>query len=397
MSNIDFISDFTVLDIETTGVNPHKDKIIEISAIRYRNNEEIAEFSTLVNPEMTIPKEITTLTGIRNEDVVCAPKIDRAIPQFIEFLNNDVVLGHNVRFDINFINTALAELDITSLENKIIDTLQISRKLLPNIENHQLGTIARHFGIVAENAHRALDDCKTTANIYLSLSKCEIPIKNDSFDISSLATNDNPIKGKRIYCLGTLALFSETDLNLLCERCGAVLSCEFLKTTDILLMAKNTYSKFLRGDYSEKMKKALALRDSAGLTIISESDFLKLFGVTIEKSICSSSKNKHINIKAIVSQSNDFDESHVFYQKICIITGTLSKMTRESALQKIVDKGGLIGNSVTKKTNYLIVAGDGLCSSVAGNKSTKQKKAEELQAQGCDIKILSEDDFYNLL
>lgn len=398
MSNINFVPDYTVLDIETTGINPHKDKIIEISAIRYRNNEETVQFSTLVNPEIAIPEEITTLTGIKNEDVSNAPKIDCVIPQLIEFLSSDIILGHNIHFDVNFINSASIERKLNSIENDTIDTLQISRKLLPSLKNHQLGTVAEYFNIPSENAHRALNDCRTTANIYFCLSKCEPnQFKETIFDINSLQTEENPIKGKKIYCLGTLTLLSEEDMKLLCEKCDAVWMEEFLKTTDFLVMAKNTYAKFLRAEYSVKMKKALALKEERGLTIISENDFLALFGIATEQPSCYTKKKKRLNVQEIISLSDDYDTDSPFYQKLCIITGTLSKMTRESALQEIVNRGGLIGNSVTKKTDYLIVARDGLCSSIEGNKSTKQKKAEELNAKGCKIKILSEDDFYKLL
>ena len=102
-SLIDFPSDYTIVDIETTGLSPQQCEIIEISALKIRNDKIKAKFSTLVKPEGLIGRFITKLTGITNLMVENAPKIDKVLPKFLEFAGNDCIIGHNVNFDINFI------------------------------------------------------------------------------------------------------------------------------------------------------------------------------------------------------------------------------------------------------------------------------------------------------
>lgn len=114
----------------------------------------------------------------------------------------------------------------------------------------------------------------------------------------------------------------------------------------------------------------------------------------------SSSKNKshsYVSAKDIVTTKDDFDETHPLYGKTCVFTGTLEKMSRKDAMQIVVDYGGLVGNSVTKKTNYLILGNNDYCSSIKDGKSSKQKKAEALKLSGNDIEIISESVFYDMI
>lgn len=106
---------------------------------------------------------------------------------------------------------------------------------------------------------------------------------------------------------------------------------------------------------------------------------------------------KWIDIKNIVSETNDFDETHPLYKKECVFTGTLEKMKRADAMQLVVNLGGLVAKGVTQKTNYLILGNYDYCSTIKDGKSTKQKKAEQLKLKGQDIEIISERAFYDML
>ena len=105
----------------------------------------------------------------------------------------------------------------------------------------------------------------------------------------------------------------------------------------------------------------------------------------------------NLSAKDIVTEKTDFDETHPLFGKTCVFTGTLEKMARKDAMQIVVDLGGLVGNSVTKKTNYLILGNNDYCSSIKGGKSSKQKKAESLKLAGNDIEIISENVFYDMI
>lgn len=161
---------YIVLDIETTGLSAD-DEIIEISAIKIKNNEVVNTFSSLVNPKQLISQKIISITGITNEMVQEAPDIKTILPQFIEFIGDNTLIGHNIKsFDIPFINRKCKKFSICTFENKLVDTLYLSKKQL-NLCNNSLDSIANHFNIVNENAHRALSDCYTTWKCYIRLTE----------------------------------------------------------------------------------------------------------------------------------------------------------------------------------------------------------------------------------
>lgn len=160
----EFTKDYVVIDIETTGFNPKKDKILEVAGIKVRDNEIIDTFQSFINAGVRVPSHITKLTGIKQNMVDTAPDACLVIRDFIEFINNDVIVGHNVNFDINFIYDACLELNHT-FNNDFIDTMKMSRRLMKEMDNHKLTTLKDHFQI-KNISHRALADCETTKCIY---------------------------------------------------------------------------------------------------------------------------------------------------------------------------------------------------------------------------------------
>jgi len=155
---------FCILDLETTGTAPDASGITEIGAVLYKGGEELATFQTLVNPGQEIPPFITVLTGITHSMVVGAPKIDEALPTFLEFMGNAVIVGHNVRFDLSFLNAAATHLGYGKLRNRSVDTLGLARRLLRGeVRNLKLDTLAAHFRSPHKPTHRALADAQATA------------------------------------------------------------------------------------------------------------------------------------------------------------------------------------------------------------------------------------------
>ncbi|HEX3028117.1 MAG TPA: PolC-type DNA polymerase III [Clostridia bacterium] len=158
--------EFVVFDLETTGLNPYKDKITEIGAVKIRDGKIIDKFNSFVNPGMPIPSMIVKMTGITNEMVEDAPTIEPVLLQFLEFINGAVLVAHNAPFDISFI-THNAKLIGEHINNSYIDTLQLSRKMFPDLGKYKLAIVAKHLSIDLKDAHRALNDTTATAEIFV--------------------------------------------------------------------------------------------------------------------------------------------------------------------------------------------------------------------------------------
>ncbi len=157
---------FVVFDIETTGLNPSRDGITEIGAVKVENGKIADRFSTFVDPGMPIPEHITKLTGITDAMVAGAPGISRAVGDFLDFAAGLPLVAHNASFDTGFIRHHARQCGI-EFSNTIVDTLQLSRKLFPELNRHKLDIVAKHLGVSLKNHHRAVDDAQATAEIFI--------------------------------------------------------------------------------------------------------------------------------------------------------------------------------------------------------------------------------------
>lgn len=162
--------DYVCLDIETTGLSPSTCQIIEFAAVRVRNNRVVDQYSELICPQCSISPTITKLTGISNAMVRDKRTISEAILDIYNFIGDDVILGHNVKFDLSFIKKAIVEELGVILENPIMDTMYLARSLLRNISNVKLGTLSCYLDEPFNgNHHRALADAEVTHRIYQKL------------------------------------------------------------------------------------------------------------------------------------------------------------------------------------------------------------------------------------
>ena len=301
-SLISFPDKFTIIDIETTGLSPEYDQIIELSALKISNAEIIDSFSTLVKPEpyddgTYVDDFITDLTGITNEMLSDAPDIVPALQKYLFFLGDDILLGHNVSFDINFLYDYSEMLFSRPLSNNFVDTMRISRRLHPDFHNHKLATHSYAYGIDYTDAPRSLSDCHITL-------KCYDALRNDA-----------------LMKYGTFESF--------------INSC------------KTSYKKLRSAD--------------------------------------------------ITASTENIDTENPLYGNVFVFTGILEKMSRNEAMQIVVDHGGINADSVTRKTNYLILGNNDYCPLIKDGKSNKQKKAESLKSKGQNIEIIPENVFYDML
>jgi len=157
---------YVALDIETTGLDPAQEQILELAAARVENGEITERFSRLIRPTKPISPFITQLTGIDDRMVADAPSIDIVLPEFLAFLEDDLLLGHNTAFDLRFIRYHSMVVLKRKVCNPYTDTLRISRRLFPDLPNHKLSTLIQAFGVGDTVEHRALSDAVQTAKCY---------------------------------------------------------------------------------------------------------------------------------------------------------------------------------------------------------------------------------------
>lgn len=166
-----FPSDYTVVDIETNGLISGVCEIIEVSALKVRGEQITDSFSSLIKPVERISPFITRLTGITDETVENAPDARKVLRRFYDFVGKDILVGHNVNFDVNFLYDSLWAQDALLLDNPFVDTLRLARRALPGLPNHKQTTVAAYYGIETVGAHRALRDCEICNACYLNLKR----------------------------------------------------------------------------------------------------------------------------------------------------------------------------------------------------------------------------------
>lgn len=197
---------YVAFDIETTGLNPKYEKIIEIGAVRVRDGAAQDTFSTFVNPGKGLPERIIELTGIHDADVADAPYMDEVLDTFLDFVGDDVLLGHNLMFDYSFMKKAAVNQKKT-FEKSGIDTLRIARRFLTDVESRSLGFLCEYYHIYLE-AHRALNDAMATHELYQILARTFGEREQDTFQPVPLVYNvkkENPATSRQLAYLQGLA------------------------------------------------------------------------------------------------------------------------------------------------------------------------------------------------
>lgn len=176
-TNPNVVSSYCVLDIETTGLSLKINAIIEIAILKVRDDKIVKSYDQLLFSN-NIDPFITELTGISLDMVLDKPHVRDVEDEVKEFIGDDIIIGHNISFDINFLNAKF----LNPIKNKTIDTLLLSRKYYPEMKHHRLSDMARYLNL-SVNTHRSLADCITTKELYDNIKR---EIKIDEFDYFSL-------------------------------------------------------------------------------------------------------------------------------------------------------------------------------------------------------------------
>lgn len=165
-----FDDELIVFDLETTGLFAASCKITEIGAVKIKNGEVLETFNSLVNPECPIPEDVVEVTGITDEMVADAETIDKVLPRFLEFIGDRLLIAHNADFDISFVRVAAKNLGL-DFKNPYLDTLGLSRAMLPELKKYKLDRLAAHYKLGDFNHHRASDDATMLAMIFFKMAE----------------------------------------------------------------------------------------------------------------------------------------------------------------------------------------------------------------------------------
>ncbi|TYV61063.1 hypothetical protein FZ042_13115 [Listeria monocytogenes] len=298
-SKIDFPSDYIIFDLETTGLDPRFDSIIEIGAAKVVNNDICEELSILVNPfeeegDIFIPTFITELTGITSKDIMDkGVATNEAIEKFIDFVKDDIVIGYNVNFDINFIYDNYNRILDKHFNNDYIDVMRLARKALPNLKRHRLKDVKRHLGFDEHQEHRAASDVLDTKRIFDAIKK-EVSLNQDielfkkTFSKQSLKAKDiltketdfdqsNPFYGSHVCFTGKMdSIVRREAMQLICDL-GGIPEDRVTMQTNYLVLGDTSYSVNVKDGVTGKMKKAQQLIGKGQeLEILSESVFIDM-------------------------------------------------------------------------------------------------------------------------
>ena len=288
-----FVDDYCVIDIETTGLDPMFDDVIEISALKVKNGKVVDRYSTLVYTDIDLDEFIVDLTGITNEMLKDAPQIEEVATGLMRFVGNDILLGHNVNFDINFLYDVYKELFDKELKNDFIDTLRLSRKILTEHKTHRLSYLKDVLQLNEQSSHRAESDCLSTHALYTMLrSECtirqidlnakyyEVKAKDITADEGVCFDCDHILYDRICVFTGTLERMKRKDAMQSVVNLGGKCGDSVTVDTDYLIMGKQDFRKFKDGTESSKTKKAKKLiNEGHSIQLISEHEFYQYLSI----------------------------------------------------------------------------------------------------------------------
>lgn len=283
------LDDYVVVDLETTGLMPSFDAIIEIGAIRFVGDIEVARFHSFVSIGCPLDPFIIEHTGITDDMLEGAPKIEEALPRLLEFIGDSVLIAHNAHFDVNFIYDDADHILNVKFSNNFVDTMRLARKCTLPVENHKLVTLANYFEIPQDTAHRSIADCETTHKLYVKLKEYaaanDISLKPKYYDtsvsgITATTTDidtDNPFYGKVVVFTGALQHMKRKDAAQIVANLGGILSDRITQKTNFLVLGNFDYCSTVKEGKSNKYKMAEKLiLQGQDLQIIPENVFLSM-------------------------------------------------------------------------------------------------------------------------
>lgn len=292
-------SDYTVIDLETTGLSPEYDEIIEVACVQYRDGQETERIASLIQPgsrtkdNRFIEPFIESLTGITNHMLETAPRFEDVGEKVWDFLEGEFIVGHNVNFDINFLYDNFLNQWGKKLCNDFLDTMRLSRRVLPELESHTLENLSDYFDVHISH-HRALNDCLITHEVAEQLKEiaCSRPellekkkyaSRRSSCDLRTLICDGQHICPDHIFykrhCVftGKLEKFTRKEAAQMVVNIGGFCDNTMSHETNFLIVGNLDFVKTVKNGQSSKIKKAQKLMLlHQDLHMISENVFYEL-------------------------------------------------------------------------------------------------------------------------
>ncbi|RVU70145.1 MULTISPECIES: exonuclease domain-containing protein [Lactobacillus] len=284
----EFLTDYTLIDIETTGLSPYRDRVTELGGIKVRNGEIVDEYSHLVAYDKSnkVPAFITKLNGITEEKILNEGiPVDEASHDFREFIGDDVIIGYNVNFDLNFVYDLAKKYHLPELNNDYVDVLRLARAYYPRERHNRLIDCMQRAGIAQVEQHRGLDDSIDTKKVYDDfrqhftpelLAKAQSKVKN--LDLTAEKLNPwelsfyNPISNKQIVLSGNLHL-DQTDAAKMIQNMGGKVADRVSAETNYLVMGDHD---FFRRDNADLELARQLIKQGAKISRLSETFFLNM-------------------------------------------------------------------------------------------------------------------------
>ena len=288
------LNNYIVLDTETTGLDFYYDDMIEISLLKIRDGKIQDKFQSLINPNCSIPSFITELTGITNEMLKDAPNMKDIEDNILNFISGEVIVGHNICFDMNFLANNLS----CDLSNNYVDTMQFCRKLYPELKHHRLVDMTEHLNLY-KNTHRAMDDCISTYELYETIKNkmesehigvkdifAKARSKKPSYKISEIKPTifdideDSFFYGKYCCFTGKLDKMVRKDAMQIVVNLGGHVQGDVNSKTNFLILGSLDYRSNIKGNKSKKYIKAESnIAEGLDTNIISEDTFYRMIGI----------------------------------------------------------------------------------------------------------------------
>ncbi|MCP5063558.1 MAG: GIY-YIG nuclease family protein [Ignavibacteriae bacterium] len=336
---------FSVIDFETTGTSPKSSRAIEIGIVRVENLKIVDTFQSLFNPGVYIPPFISQLTGIKNDDLIDAPKFEDLAQEIKEFIDGSILVGHNLQFDFTFLKSEfeLAEIQLPKLEQ--VCTLKLSRRLFTELKSKALGNMAKHLRIRHKNVHRALGDATVTAKILLKLIT-KLKEEHNSEFLSDLVAFQNTQSVSNSFRLVKKKLIG--DISNLPDTPGVYFFRDAKDKIVYIGKAKNLKKRvknYFSSSASRKAKKIARKASRLGFAetkselsaLVLEAELIKVhkpqFNTLLKKysqNYFIRSKNAHAFPDVKVTTNFDFDGNDYF--------GPYSNRVTANSLKEIADK-----------------------------------------------------------
>lgn len=284
----DFLTNYTMLDIETTGLYPYRDRITELGGVKVRNGQIVDQYTNLVkfSKNNSVPAFITKLNGITEEQIVKEGiPAEQAIREFREFIGDDVIIGYNVNFDLNFLYDLSQKYGLPVLDNDYVDVLRLARTYYPRERHNRLLDCMQRAGIAQVESHHGLQDSLDTIKVYDDfaqhftddlLEKAQSKIKNIDLTTGELDYVDlgwhNPVQNKNIVLSGNIHM-NEAEAGKMINNMGGQVDDSVLATTNYLIMGDHD---FFRKDNQDLNAARDLIKNGAKIKRFSETFFLSM-------------------------------------------------------------------------------------------------------------------------